>query len=148
MDRQFDFERLETAGDIHEPNNESATAKNEIDDSPDTASQQSIASSQTKPYLVLVDDNFHYMDADERWTLGRFETLDEAIAVCKQQVDECLGEYFQPGMSAEALYSQYTSFGDDPFIIGSSQRIPFSAWDYAKQRCGEIANTTPTEDEK
>jgi hypothetical protein len=41
-------------------------------------------------YTVLVDDNFHYMDKDERYSLGEFESLDAAIAVCKKIVDDCL----------------------------------------------------------
>ena len=31
-------------------------------------------------YTVFVDDNFHYADEDERYKLGAFDTLDEAIA--------------------------------------------------------------------
>jgi hypothetical protein len=141
MDERLDSERLETAGENVEPGNESTLANTGINDSPATDSQQSTESSQTEPYLVLVDDNFHYMDPDERWTLGRYATLAEAITACKQLVEECLGEYFQPGMSADELYSQYTSFGDDPFILGSSQRVPFSAWDYTKKRCAEMTGT-------
>jgi hypothetical protein len=145
MDGRFEYDGLEAAGEIDRPDNETVMAVNEIEKSSTATSQvrQNDECSQTKPYLVLVDDNFHYMDADERWTLGRYETLDDAVAACKQRVDECLSEHFQPGITTEALYSQYTSFGDDPFIIGSSQRIPFSAWDYAKQRCAEIAGTPP-----
>ena len=41
-------------------------------------------------------------------------------------------------MSAEALYSSYTSFGEDPFIAGHDPRTTFSAWDYAKARCAEL----------
>jgi hypothetical protein len=33
-------------------------------------------------YTVLVDDNFHYMDKDERYTLGEFESLEAAIIAC------------------------------------------------------------------
>jgi len=49
-------------------------------------------------YTVLVNDNFHYMDESERYELGSFETLDEAIAACKKVVDECFGEN-SPGMT-------------------------------------------------
>lgn len=31
-------------------------------------------------YRVMVDDNFHYMDEDERYELGIFSTADEVIA--------------------------------------------------------------------
>jgi hypothetical protein len=68
-------------------------------------------------YRVPVDDNYHYMDADERYTHGIYQTLEEAPAVCREIVDRCLAEEYQPGMSADALYSRYMMFGDDPFVV-------------------------------
>lgn len=88
-------------------------------------------------YRVLIDDNFHYMDEKERTTFGDFESLAEAIAACKKIVDDCLNGDYKPGMTAEALYSNYTMFGDDPWISGGDG-APFSAWDYAQERCAEI----------
>jgi hypothetical protein len=45
----------------------------------------------------------------------------------------------KPGMSAEALFRAYTMFGEDPVIdaLGPDGKR-FSAWDYARQRCGEL----------
>ena len=93
-------------------------------------------------YKVFVDDNFHYMDVEERYALGEFESLDIAIAKCKQIVDQFLADSYEPNITASELYLHYTSFGEDPFIIGpKSQCDPkrlFSAWDYARRRCDEI----------
>ena len=30
-------------------------------------------------YKVFVDDNYHYMDKDKRYTHGEFETLEAAV---------------------------------------------------------------------
>lgn len=30
-------------------------------------------------YTVFVDDNYHYMDEDERTTAGVFETMEQAL---------------------------------------------------------------------
>jgi hypothetical protein len=75
-------------------------------------------------------------------TNGGFDNPDEAVAVCKQIVDECLEHMLKPGMTAEALFDLYAMFGedfdlyamlgDDPFVIPAHA---FSAWDYAKERC-------------
>ena len=35
-------------------------------------------------YTVFVDDNFHYMDKDERYTHGLFETLEAAVEAAKK----------------------------------------------------------------
>jgi hypothetical protein len=42
-------------------------------------------------------------------------------------------------MTAASLYTAYTMFGDDPFVVASpgAEDVSFSAWDYAKQRCTE-----------
>ena len=89
-------------------------------------------------YKVMVDDNFHYQDSDERRQHGVYETKEEALAVCRRIVDKSLNEMQKPGLSADALYSAYTSFGDDPFIVvvdGEDNSTKFSAWSYAKERC-------------
>ena len=90
-------------------------------------------------YLVLIDDNYYYSDAECRVTDPTFETYKEAVAYCQSRVNLYLEEQYQPGVDAEALYSNYQSFGDDPFIVsdevGSEK---FSAWDYALIRCKEM----------
>ena len=89
-------------------------------------------------YKVTVDDNFHYQEPEERWELGIYATLEEALAACRGIVDQALKEEYRPGISAEQLYDRYTSFGDDPFVVvldGTDEGARFSAWDYAKERC-------------
>ena len=86
-------------------------------------------------YRVMVDDNFHYMDENERYEHGTYDTMDEALAVCRAIVEQSLKHGYAPGMTAEALYEGYVAFGDDPFIIvidGTDERAKFSAWTYAK----------------
>jgi hypothetical protein len=91
--------------------------------------------SPANPYAVLVDDNFHYMDEGERYCLGSFATLEDALGACKAIVDEYLTSVYRSGMRADELLSSYKMFGEDPFIVGSEKRVLFSAWDYAEQRC-------------
>jgi len=89
-------------------------------------------------YKVFVDDNFHYMDEDDRYLLGEFETFDAAVAACQRVVNEFLEQTYKAGMSAEELYKSYVDFGQDPFIVGGDSR--FSAWDYAKEQSARLAN--------
>lgn len=91
------------------------------------------------PYVVMVDDNYHYMDESERYRAGEFETSEEAAVLCRQIVDEYLESALEPGMTAQSLWDSYKCFGEDPFILSvEAPRVPFSAWDYARQRCFEI----------
>ena len=88
-------------------------------------------------YRVMVDDNFHYHESDERWEYGIFSTADEALAVCRRVVDESLlHEYSEGGVTAEKLFDRYTSFGDEPFVIAAegAQQVDFSARRYARAR--------------
>jgi hypothetical protein len=93
-------------------------------------------------YRVLVDDNFHYMDASERYELryeqGGFDSCEDAIAACKKIVDDFLLSSHKPPMIWEELWELYTAFGDDPFIVPYNADCSFSAWDYAKERCKEL----------
>lgn len=91
-------------------------------------------------YRVLVDDNFHYTEEDERSEFGVFDTVDEAIAACRDIVERSLVHLHRPGMTAGALLERYKSFGDDPFIVteGTGAKVEFSAWNYAETRCPAI----------
>lgn len=89
-------------------------------------------------YTVIVNDNFHYMDTGEQYKHGDYDTCEAAIAACKQIVDDFLLSSLH---SPYDLWTLYTTFGDDPLIIPRDPNCPFSAWDYAKQRCHELAQT-------
>jgi len=68
-------------------------------------------------YKVLVSDNYHYGDPDDRYEHGAFDTLDAAAAACRAIVESSLSELHAPGMSAGELYHRYQLFGADPFIV-------------------------------
>jgi hypothetical protein len=92
-------------------------------------------------YKVLVDDNFHYQDADERGDAGTYDSLEQALAACRAIVDRSLAHEHRPGISAQDLYDRYTSFGEDPYIQaidGADAGATFSAWAYAKERCSAL----------
>jgi hypothetical protein len=91
-----------------------------------------------KRYVVYVDDNFHYMDESERYKLGEFDDCRSAIATCKRIVDEFLNAC-DPKTDAGEMFTQYTTFGEDPWVSSDDPECKFSAWGYAKERCQEIA---------
>lgn len=91
-------------------------------------------------HAVYVDDNFHYADEDKRHKLGEYPTRDEAIAAARKVVDDFLERACEPGMSHDALFQSYTSFGTDPFIVPDDPECRFSAWDYARQRCRALCD--------
>ena len=90
-----------------------------------------------KPYIVYVNDNFHYMDESERYKLGEFDDCQSAVAACKRIVDEFLEK--TASVSADDLFEQYTTFGEDPWISSSDADCKFSAWTYARERCRELS---------
>jgi hypothetical protein len=86
-------------------------------------------------FKVIVADNYHYMDREAAFELPPFDDLDRAIAACKKIVDDFLASAYEPGMTAESLYSSYTSFGEDPYIVSEEvEGVPFSAWKYAREQ--------------
>jgi hypothetical protein len=98
-----------------------------------------------KPFQVHVADNFHYMDDDEIYIWGSYATYDAALKVCKEIVLKELLSEIKPGRTPKDLYKQYTSFGDDPFIVGPVTGAPrFSARDYARALCNSLAAVANT----
>jgi hypothetical protein len=96
-------------------------------------------------YKVMVDDNFHYMDENERWELGVFATAEEALEACRRLVDRSLLEGYKDGATADELFENYKSFGDDPFILTleDAPKVSFSAWTYARTRASELTAADP-----
>jgi len=92
------------------------------------------------PYEVYVDDNFHYMEDDERSLDGTFEDCESATARCKQIVESSLQAQHRSGMTAGELFERYKSFGDDPSIKSPDGTCTFSAWIFAEQRAAEICS--------
>ena len=92
-------------------------------------------------YKVFIDDNFHYMDESHRYKLGEYNTLEKAIKACKKIVDEFLHENYKSGMTIDELSAQYVLYGEDPFIIGTDENVPFRARDYASMKAKEICQS-------
>ena len=46
-------------------------------------------------------------------------------------------------MPAADLYSLYTTFGEDPYIIPDHRAASFSAWEYARLRCDQLCAASP-----
>jgi electron-transferring-flavoprotein dehydrogenase len=98
------------------------------------------------PYKVVVDDNFHPGNENERSEYGTFATVAEALEACRNVVDDSLLWEFVEDATAKQLYDRYADFGDDPFVValGDAPKVEFSAARYARQRAIEL--TAPGED--
>jgi len=98
-------------------------------------------------YEVFVDDNFHYMDEDERYSAGVFQTYSEALRHAKGIVEKSLRDLHETGKGADDLMASYVSFGQDPWIRPTPHGTErFSARAYAPQRAHEIvAGSAPGE---
>jgi len=81
----------------------------------------------SEKYEVHIDDNFHYMDKDQRISIGSYDSLEEAIEKCREIVISSLNDFYEKGITPEKLSAQWSMFGEDPFIIGAGGSVPFSA---------------------
>lgn len=81
----------------------------------------------TKKHRVFIDDNYHYMDEDERSAAGSYESLEEALDKCKEITIRSLEDLYEEGITPEKLSAQWSMFGEDPFIVGADGPVPFSA---------------------
>ena len=95
-------------------------------------------------YELYVDENYDYMDEDERYKAGEFDNLDDAVEAAKKIVDDFLLSALnkRPYISAEELYSIYTRSGEDPWIHPNYSN--YNSWDYAKVRCRKLCGSPRT----
>lgn len=104
-----------------------------------TPSPESDHLSKPQTYTVFIDDNFNFMDEEERTTDSVHGTFDAALARAKVIIEQSLHHLRTPSMSAAELLEHYNSFGDDPWIMPTPAGMQrFSAWDHAEKRCAEI----------
>lgn len=86
-------------------------------------------------YKVVICDNFHFGDEDSCYTVAEYTTAGEAISHCQAIIDRYLDSAYKPGMTAAALWSSWSGFGEDPWISGPAD---FSAVGYTKARCAVL----------
>ena len=90
---------------------------------------------KNKPkHKVWIDDNFHFMDEDERVFHGEFSTPTQAIVACQKIVDANIESITENLTDPDKAYESYVCFGDDPWIEG----VEFSASEYAKIKIREF----------
>lgn len=96
-------------------------------------------------FQLKIYDNFHYMDEDETYVTGNFDTYDDALAAAKKIVDDFLYKELLAGRPLAELYETYVSYGEDPDILGDTPEgiERFSAWTYARQRCQSDPDDIP-----
>ncbi|MBK7559084.1 MAG: hypothetical protein IPI54_12905 [Chitinophagaceae bacterium] len=68
-------------------------------------------------FHLRVYGNFHYMDEDEAYNSGQFETYAEALIQAKVIVDRFLDEQWKKGITPVELDLAYTSFGEDLLLF-------------------------------
>ena len=90
-----------------------------------------------KQYTIRILDNFHFMDKDEEYNSGTFDTYEEAVAKCKAILDDFLESAYQPGDTADGLYGTYVHYGETPLVLGENLGT-FDANQYARIRCQQI----------
>jgi hypothetical protein len=73
-------------------------------------------------FTVFVDDNFNFMNEDERYSSGTFETYEAAVAKAKKIINQFLKRHYKPGTTAEELYAGWAHHGESPFITGNHSK--------------------------
>lgn len=83
------------------------------------------------------------MDESENYGGGSFKTYKEALAKCKQIVDEYLDSALEmePYASAEQLFISFLMYGENPYIKEGSKG--FNANRYAEESAKELVAKQP-----
>jgi hypothetical protein len=96
----------------------------------------------SKKYKIYVDDNYHYMDKSERYSVGSYASLEEAVNKCKEITIKSLKNFYEKGITPEALSAQWSMFGEDPYVFGGDGAVPFSARKFVStELCNEIVDS-------
>jgi hypothetical protein len=93
-------------------------------------------------FKIFVDDNYHYMDESERYAVGSYDSLEEAVSKCEEITIRSLRDLYENGITPETLRSQWAMFGEDPYVFGGDGAVPFSARKFiSTELCEEIIDS-------
>ena len=81
-------------------------------------------------YVVLVYDNFHYMEDDNTYEHGQYDTYEEALAAAQSIVRESVESH-------NCDLKLHRQFGDDAILLcpAGTEHPPFRASEYAAELC-------------
>src|SRR5690554_5634375 len=93
-------------------------------------------------FCLRIYDNYHFMDEEEAYNSGSFDTYEDAVVAAKVIIDDALAYNLKFGIKPEELNIYFSVFGEAPVVIPFDPRVkePFSAFDYARARAEEICN--------
>lgn len=83
-------------------------------------------------------DNFHFMDPSEEYNSGVFSTHNEAVAKCKEIIDDFLESALTAKVTPDSLYMYWLMYGENP-KIDCKKPGDFSTKQYVQVRCNELA---------
>lgn len=92
-------------------------------------------SDPNRTYTVVVDDNFHAMDPEERYDAGVFPSAESATRHARSIIDTFLQNQFVQTMDANELYHLFCVYGECSKI---QPECGFSPFAYARIRCNEL----------
>ena len=78
-------------------------------------------------FKVIVDDNYHSGGESDRYAVGSYTSLEEALDKCKEITIKSLEHFYEKGIAPEDLSAQWAMFGEDPYIYTGKGSVPFSA---------------------
>lgn len=77
-------------------------------------------------------------EREERWEVGSFATVTEAIVRAKGMIDSFLLRYQKPQQSGRQLYEIFSKYGPDIYVDVSVGEPVFCGWQYAKKRARQF----------
>jgi hypothetical protein len=69
-------------------------------------------------FTVVVIDNFHRYDDDERTTIHGFESAAHAATYGMRRVRSSVEQFREPEQSAEELYAKWIALGEEVVVDG------------------------------
>ena len=94
-------------------------------------------------YKVYVDDNYHFMNEDERYLQGTYDSLDAAVAAAKKVIDRCFEGIDPRDKTPDQLFHGWSHMGDSPFIVTDDSQQDQAHIAYVESTMIEVEKLEP-----
>ena len=99
------------------------------------------AQEQPSKFQVIVEDNYHYMEDDDRRVVGTFDTYEKALAAARKIVTNSVKHCAEDKRDAGEIHACYVMFGEDAWILPTPEGVEsFSGRTFAQSVAEGLAD--------
>ncbi|HEY0369456.1 MAG TPA: hypothetical protein VGC85_07650 [Chthoniobacterales bacterium] len=100
--------------------------------------QEDLDERERRPLPVKLLIAYEIAGREERWEVGTFRFVSEAVVAAKALVDSFLLRHHKTQLRGRQLYDHFVKYGPDVYVDAAIAEPVFLGWEYARRRVRQL----------